>query len=94
MLDLPDGDWQRALQDIWEKQGGPEWFEYGRDNPRIIPRNHRIEEAITAALEGDMAPFETLRAALAYPFELAPEHEHLTQPPGKDEAVLQTFCGT
>ncbi|EFL88601.1 YdiU family protein [Ahrensia sp. R2A130] len=88
---LPAGDWQADLRDVWERQGGPE---FTRSNPQIIPRNHRIEEAIAAALEGDMAPFETLRLALADPFEVAPDHQHLTAPPAENEAVLQTFCGT
>ncbi|CAN0587847.1 unnamed protein product, partial [Ectocarpus sp. 12 AP-2014] len=34
-------------------------------NPAFIPRNHRIEEAINAALEADFAPFELLNAVLA-----------------------------
>ena len=33
-------------------------------NPALIPRNHRIEQAIQAAVAGDLCPFENLNAAL------------------------------
>lgn len=64
-----------------------------RTNPAVIPRNHRIEQMITAAVEGDMAPFETLTKAYATPFE-TPEDRSLTAPPAQHEVVTATFCGT
>ncbi len=64
-----------------------------RANPVLIPRNHRIEEAIAAGVAGDFAPFERLHAALAAPFDTAAP-EDLRRPPEPDEEVLQTFCGT
>jgi len=64
-------------------------------NPKFIPRNHRVEEAIAAAYErDDLAPFETLVRVLARPFDDQPEAEHLAVPPKPDERVTQTFCGT
>ncbi len=63
-------------------------------NPAIIPRNHRIEEAIQAGLRGDLGPFERLTAALAKPFEDGPDTADLARPPTVDEEVTQTFCGT
>jgi uncharacterized protein YdiU (UPF0061 family) len=61
-------------------------------NPAVIPRNHRIEQMIEAAVAGDMAPFERLMKALATPFvETDPE---LQRPPTEDEIVPATFCGT
>jgi uncharacterized protein YdiU (UPF0061 family) len=60
-------------------------------NPAIIPRNHRVEQAIQAALSGDLAPFHTLTEALQSPFT---ENPDLAQPPHDHEAVTQTFCGT
>ncbi|MEX3315272.1 YdiU family protein [Sulfitobacter sp. PS-8MA] len=63
-----------------------------RANPAVIPRNHRIEQMIEAAVGGDMAPFERLITALATPFtETDPE---LQRPPTQDEIVPATFCGT
>jgi len=66
-----------------------------RANPALIPRNHRVEEAIQAATShGDFEPFETLVLALATPYADRPEHAHLAVPPKPEERVQQTFCGT
>ncbi len=63
-------------------------------NPVLIPRNHRVEEAIEAAVTGDFAPFHRLNTALSAPFEDRPEFADLASAPSRDERVLQTFCGT
>jgi uncharacterized protein YdiU (UPF0061 family) len=66
-----------------------------RVNPAFIPRNHRIEQAIVAAVErGDFGPFETLMRVLARPYDEQPEHERLADSPTEEERVRQTFCGT
>jgi uncharacterized protein YdiU (UPF0061 family) len=66
-----------------------------RANPALIPRNHRVEELIQAAVtRGDFAPFEALVEAVATPFETRPEHTHFAEPPQPEQRVLQTFCGT
>jgi uncharacterized protein YdiU (UPF0061 family) len=63
-------------------------------NPAFIPRNHRVEEALTAAHSGDMAPFATLAAILARPFDDQPEHEDYMQPAPASFGEYRTFCGT
>ncbi|MEX1235514.1 MAG: YdiU family protein [Roseovarius sp.] len=63
-------------------------------NPAIIPRNHRIEEMIAAAVAGDDAPFHRLLGVLARPYQEQADAEFLTHPPTPDEIVRQTFCGT
>jgi len=63
-------------------------------NPAFIPRNHRIEAAIQAALADDFAPFEKLIAVLAKPYEDQPQMADYGHPPAMDERVLRTFCGT
>ncbi|GGC53694.1 protein adenylyltransferase SelO [Chelatococcus reniformis] len=63
-------------------------------NPAYIPRNHRIEAAIAAAVGGDFEPFEDLLAVLATPFEEQPRFAAYADPPTADERVLRTFCGT
>lgn len=66
-----------------------------RVNPAFIPRNHRVEEVIRAAVDhDDFQPFETLRAVLARPFEDQPAMARYAEPPQPAERVLQTFCGT
>jgi uncharacterized protein YdiU (UPF0061 family) len=64
-------------------------------NPAFIPRNHRIEAVIAAAVErDDFAPFEELLAVLAKPFDDQPGFAHYMDPPEEHERVCQTFCGT
>lgn len=66
-----------------------------RVNPAFIPRNHRIEEMIRAAVDReDFAPFETLVRVLAKPFDEQPEFLALAEPPLPEERVERTFCGT
>ncbi|WP_444461948.1 protein adenylyltransferase SelO [Rhodobacter capsulatus] len=63
-------------------------------NPVRIPRNHRLEEVIAAAVAGDFAPFRQLQAALAHPFDPAPEFTAYEAAPTAEERVARTFCGT
>jgi serine/tyrosine/threonine adenylyltransferase len=64
-------------------------------NPAFIPRNHRLAQAIEAAVQGDdFGPFETLVRVLGRPYEEQPEFAHLAEPPRPQERVLRTFCGT
>jgi uncharacterized protein YdiU (UPF0061 family) len=67
-----------------------------RVNPWIIPRNHRVEEALTAASDaGDLAPFERLLAALRDPYEEKSGNASYAEPaPAAVTACYQTFCGT
>jgi serine/tyrosine/threonine adenylyltransferase len=66
-----------------------------RANPRFIPRNHRVEEAIAAAVKGaDFSHFEKMLSVLSAPFEDNPDAERYATPPEPDEIVHQTFCGT
>jgi serine/tyrosine/threonine adenylyltransferase len=64
-------------------------------NPAFIPRNHRIEAVIQAAVSrDDFAPFEELLAVLSKPFEEQPAFADYAYPPAPHQRVLQTFCGT
>jgi uncharacterized protein YdiU (UPF0061 family) len=64
-------------------------------NPAYIPRNHRVEQAIVAAVEhGDFAPFEELSQVLAEPYATRAAFAGYANPPQPEEHVLQTFCGT
>lgn len=64
-------------------------------NPAYIPRNHRVEATLAAAVEReDFAPFEELLKVLARPFEERPEFAAYAEPPAPDQRVCQTFCGT
>jgi uncharacterized protein YdiU (UPF0061 family) len=64
-------------------------------NPAFIPRNHRIEQAIAAAVEAaDFSLFEALLTVLSRPYEEQPAFAAYMEPPKPEERVLQTFCGT
>ena len=63
-------------------------------NPALIARNHRIEEAIAAAIYGDYSFFHRLVDALATPYVEDPETADLRVPPTPDQRVTRTFCGT
>jgi len=64
-------------------------------NAAVIPRNHRIEEAIAAAIEGDFTPFARLDDALSRPYDPpASDGDWLRRAPTSDQEVRQTFCGT
>lgn len=65
-----------------------------RGNPVIIPRNHRVQEAIDAAYDGDFAPFHTLLGVVTQPFDDSTEARRLAAPATDNEQVLRTFCGT
>jgi uncharacterized protein YdiU (UPF0061 family) len=66
-----------------------------RHNPAIIPRNHRIEAVIRAAVDRrDFAPFREMQDALTDPFADRPDFALYEQPPKPEERVLRTFCGT
>ena len=66
-----------------------------QSNPTIIPRNHRVEEALSAASDhGDFTPMKRLLAALANPFADLAEFNDLRTPPPPSERIYQTFCGT
>ena len=65
-------------------------------SPWIIPRNHRVEEALAAASQaGDLGPFERLLEALRHPFDEDPARAFYAEPaPAEVTACYRTFCGT
>lgn len=65
-----------------------------RVNPAVIPRNHRVEEALAAAEErDDLSVLHRLLDALESPYEERPGREEYREAPA-DECGYRTFCGT
>ncbi|ANB60373.1 protein adenylyltransferase SelO [Anoxybacteroides amylolyticum] len=65
------------------------------NNPAIIPRNHRVEEALEAAVErGDCSVMERLLHALSHPYAYTKEQEEYAKPPAPSDRPYRTFCGT
>lgn len=66
-----------------------------RINPVFIPRNHKVEEALSAAVDlEDMGPFEALLAVVSHPFEIIENHDGYANPAPRTTVPYQTFCGT
>jgi uncharacterized protein YdiU (UPF0061 family) len=65
-----------------------------RVNPVYVPRNHRVEEALTQAAAGEMGPFHRLLDAVSRPFAERPGLENYASPAPADSAPHVTYCGT
>lgn len=78
---------ERSDKDLAAMQGA---------NPCYIPRNHRLEAALEAAVDdGDLRPFERLLAVVENPFdERAADADFAEPAPPEVTACYQTFCGT
>lgn len=64
-------------------------------NPAFIPRNHRVEQAIQAAIQkNDFTVMDRLIDVLTRPYEDQPQAADLMRLPKPEERVTQTFCGT
>ena len=64
-------------------------------NPAVIPRNHRVEEALAAAVErNDLVPMHQLLEVLKTPFADSPEKAPFRSPSPQTAEPYQTFCGT
>jgi uncharacterized protein YdiU (UPF0061 family) len=64
-------------------------------SPAFIPRNHRVEAALQAAMKRqDFQPFEELLDVMSRPYDDRPEMERYTVPARPEESVRATFCGT
>ena len=64
-----------------------------RVNPVYVPRNHLVEEALTAATAGELAPLTRLVDAVTGPYDERPGLERYAQP-GPQDPGYRTFCGT
>lgn len=65
-----------------------------RANPVVIPRNHRVEEALNAATHGDLSVMQRLLDVLSRPFEETAANETYREPPPPGGTPYRTFCGT
>ena len=63
-------------------------------NPLIIPRNHKVEEALTAANNGDLAVMNKLLAVLEKPYKSQSNISDFQSPAPASNKAYQTFCGT
>jgi uncharacterized protein YdiU (UPF0061 family) len=84
--------WQERLDQDGEKSAALALMR--RVNPQVIPRNHRVEEALAAAEEQeDLTALRRLLQALESPYEERADRGEYIEPQ-PDEDAYQTFCGT
>lgn len=66
-----------------------------RHSPAIIPRNHKVEEALDAAVErGDYGPLKRMLAAISKPYDDTAANADFRLPPPVGASEYRTFCGT
>ena len=63
-------------------------------NPAVIPRNYRVEEAISAAEKGDFSVMNNLLKALSNPYEHSEFQKEYAKLPAPSQCVYKTYCGT
>ena len=73
---------------------GPDAAVMDRSNPIYIPRNHLVEEALTAATAGELDPLQQLLTAVTAPYDERPGLERYANPAPDGFGDYRTFCGT
>lgn len=84
--------WQELLFEQQESKSAAERIR--AHSPAIIPRNHRVAEAIAAAEAGDLSVFNRLLAAITQPYADTDAFVEFQQPAQPEQRVQKTFCGT
>ena len=94
---LSSGEHESAF-DAWVarwRELGPDTDAMDRVNPIYIPRNHLVEEALSAAATGDLDPVVELLVAVTSPYQDREGFERFAEASSDDFAgCYQTFCGT
>lgn len=66
-----------------------------KNNPAVIPRNHRVEEALEHAVNnGDYSVMDKLLDVLKKPYEHSKDQDEYTKLPEESNTPYRTFCGT
>ena len=63
-------------------------------NPLVIPRNHKVEEALEFANNNDLSLVKKLIKILEKPYETQKEVDEYQSTAPKSDQKYQTFCGT
>jgi uncharacterized protein YdiU (UPF0061 family) len=72
----------------------PDAAQMDRSNAIYIPRNHLVEEALTAATAGDLKPLHQLLTVVSAPFDERAGFDRYATPAPEDFGEYRTFCGT
>ena len=95
-----------TLYDLWERDWRPRLAKettssevrsskMDKVNPIYIPRNHKVEEALSMAVdEGDLSAFKSILSTVSAPFVEVLGREGYAEPAPKTTVPYRTFCGT
>ena len=64
------------------------------NNPIVIPRNHKVEEALSEADKGNLEKMKKLLTILKDPYNIQNDVEEYQLPAPLTNEKYQTFCGT
>ena len=65
-----------------------------KNNPVFIPRNHKVEEALSEAENGNLSKFLLLCNIIKKPYDEDINQEDYTKPAPASDRVYKTYCGT
>ncbi|WP_027093084.1 protein adenylyltransferase SelO [Cohnella thermotolerans] len=86
--------WQARLGRQEEPQASSQQL-MRSSNPAVIPRNHRVEEALEAAtIHEDYSVMHRLLDVLSKPYAYKPDQDEYAAPPAPSPIPYRTFCGT
>ena len=105
LVDVPPAFQDAVADNPWAKEWKGRLLDGGRDplevavamdrvNPMYIARNEKVEQALAAANEGDMVPFEILLEVVSTPFVERQGFGDYTREASEGFGPYQTFCGT
>ena len=84
---------QRLIKQEQSKEDSRELMK--KNNPAVIPRNHRVEEALEHAVNnGDYSVMDKLLDVLKKPYEHSKDQDEYTKLPEESNTPYRTFCGT
>ena len=89
--------WQERWYERLKINNTPEekYFDLMRSiNPNVIPRNHKVEEALKAANENNFESFHNLLKVLRSPYNSNADLSRYQKPAPFTDEKYQTFCGT
>ena len=86
--------WHNRWVERLQQEGGDSFALMRSVNPTVIPRNHKVEEALQAAEDGNLEPLNQLLNALNKPYQEDELKLPYQSPPESGAEPYRTFCGT
>ncbi|KAB3539024.1 YdiU family protein [Alkaliphilus pronyensis] len=91
-------EWYKRWQTRLERQPQHRESKYqlmSNSNPAVIPRNHKVEEALEAAvMKGDFSVMDRLLKLVTKPYDYTCQQLEYITPPKPTDIPYKTYCGT